>query len=683
MVQKEGRWLRLNSNTAWLTYPGATMTIHRTPILKSLASKFTVAVFLTALGTLPNASADDFVAEEIAMSFLEDLLLMGEDVDSALPEKEQSERLAATGALGIEPPQPISSAPFARSTANALASHGVLVRIAGTAGSGYCVGSSGVALDPSGKFAYMSGGIGLPGRMCGFKIDLVTQAWTPVTPPGATPVAVGSNPRGVAIEPSGRFVYVAGTNGVDGIMSGFAIDRVTGVPTPLAGWPFATGGSIPTPVVIDRSGRFMYVGQSVGSFDGSIAVFAIDATTGALSHIPGSPFPSVANGGRIAALALTPDGRFLFAGGSGLGTYEVNPVTGVPTRIAARAGVLLWLDGGPDRPVPVRHRRHRRSPARVFHCRQRCTGSGRSTAGGRPGNAHYHCHCECQRPGLRRELCNRQDLRLPHQPLQRCSDLGGRVTVCIPAVAECLCCPRESATGHSGRRRRQCRGYDGRVRWAPALCVVGRQRRRCRPGSALNATTGVFSGTLNAAGAYSFTVGVTDSLGAKASATKSIAVVGGTTPAPVTVVEFYNAVARPLLHHLRRRRDREARQRHVQGLGAHGAVVQGLRHRADRHVGRVPHLHPAGQGRRPLLRPRHERVRRHDGQEPDVRPRIAARSCTCIRRRSATAPPDRSRSIACSAIAPTPITATRRRARCATRWWARAGWRRATAPIPS
>ena len=118
-------------------------------------------------------------------------------------------------------------------------------------------------------------------------------------------------------------MYVAGD--VSGSVSGFAIDRVTGVPTPLPGSPFATGGSLPPRCVIDRSGRFIYVGQSGGSSDGSIAVLAIDAATGALSHIPGSPFPNVANGGRIAALALSPDRRYLFAGGSALATYSVNP----------------------------------------------------------------------------------------------------------------------------------------------------------------------------------------------------------------------------------------------------------------------------------------------------------------------------------------------------------------------
>ncbi len=61
------------------------------------------------------------------------------------------------------------------------------------------------------------------------------------------------------------------------------------------------------------------------------------------------------------------------------------------------------------------------------------------------------------------------------------------------------------------------------------------------PGLALDATTGVVSGIANVAGAYAFTVTSTDSLGATASAAKSITVGGGTVGAAVSVVEFYNA----------------------------------------------------------------------------------------------------------------------------------------------
>ena len=100
-------------------------------------------------------------------------------------------------------------------------------------------------------------------------------------------------------------------------------------------------------------------------------------------------------------------------------------------------------------------------------------------------------------------------------------------------------------------------------------------------------------------------------------------------------------------------------------------------------VGRVPDLHSAGQGRRPLLRPRHERMRRHDEQEPDVHPRVAHVLLSLPAEPRQLRRQARCRSIGCSATAPTRITATRPTARRATRWSPRAGLRRVTAPIPS
>jgi len=61
------------------------------------------------------------------------------------------------------------------------------------------------------------------------------------------------------------------------------------------------------------------------------------------------------------------------------------------------------------------------------------------------------------------------------------------------------------------------------------------------PGIALNATTGIVSGTASAAGTCSSVSSATDSVGATANATKSITVASGTVTTPVTVVEFYNA----------------------------------------------------------------------------------------------------------------------------------------------
>ena len=422
--------------------------------------------------------------------------------------------------------------------AKALANYGALSPIPGTTISDDCRFSLGNARDPSGKFVYMSGGIGLPGRLCGYAIDPVTQAWTPVTPAGAKPAAVGSNPRAVAIEPSGRFVYVAGD--FDGTVSGFAIDRVTGVPSPLPGSPFATRGSLPVPVVIDRSGRFMYVGQSVGSFDGSIAVFAIDAATGVLSHIPGSPFPDPPNFGRVAALALSPDGRFLFGGSSALATYAVNAVTGVPTRIASRGGYYYGLAADP---------------------------TGRFLFGVDDTDDLLH------------GFSIAADGTLAPAGIPQSIGTVTRVTTAIVSVADLVYVGNAATGGLYGFRINPASGALTPVAGSPfasaprpsafaasanlppfievdagdsVVASVGVYGGRppytwsivsgaLPPGSALNATTGVFSGVLNAAGTYSFSVQVTDSLGATASATKSINVVGGGVATPVPVVEFYNA----------------------------------------------------------------------------------------------------------------------------------------------
>ena len=138
---------------------------------------------------------------------------------------------------------------------------------------------------------------------------------------------------------------------------------------------------------------------------------------------------------------------------------------------------------------------------------------------------------------------------------------------------------------------RRLRAYGGRppYTWSIASGALP-------PGSALNATTGVISGVLNAAGTYSFSVQVADSLGATASATKSITVVGGSVATPVSVVEFYNA---SLDHYfITYVADEIAKLDNgtFKGWARTGLVVQRLRRHPKRHVGGLPHLHPAGQG---------------------------------------------------------------------------------------
>ncbi len=510
------------------------MTVRRVRILQSLACKLAVATIWTTFGSAPIAMAADPLEDfQIDLGFA--WFIVGATDNHSGGSLNPNEDIQYAIAEGMVPTSRTAPVP---SNTKSIANFGALSRIPGTKNVDDCLFSLGVALHPAGKFVYLSGGIGLPGRLCGFAIDPVTLAWTPVTPPGVKPAAVGSNPRTVAIEPSGRFLYVAGD--LDGTVSGFAVDRVTGVPSPLPGSPFATGGSLPIPVVIDRSGRFMYVGQSTGSFDGSIAVLAIDSTTGALSHTPGSPFPNAVNFGRIAALALSPDGRFLFTGGSALATYTVNPATGAPTRIASRAGYYYGLAVDP---------------------------TGRFLFGVDDTDDLLHGFSIAA-----------DGILAPVGVPQKFGSVT-QVTPAIATVADLVYVGNAGAGGIYGFRINPSTGALAPVAGSPfaspkllsafaasanlppsiqvdagdnIVATVGVHGGRppyawsivggaLPPGSTLNATTGVFSGVLNAPGTYSFMVRATDSLGATASATKSITVIGSAVPTPVSVVEFYNA----------------------------------------------------------------------------------------------------------------------------------------------
>jgi 6-phosphogluconolactonase (cycloisomerase 2 family) len=106
-----------------------------------------------------------------------------------------------------------------------------------------------------------------------------------------------SVPRAVAIDPTGRFLYVAGgPAAAPGTVSAYTIDSASGNLTSIAGSPFAAGQA-PAAVSADPSGAFLYVTNS-GS--GNVSVYAIDSTSGVLSPIPAPTYPTGANPVSIA-----------------------------------------------------------------------------------------------------------------------------------------------------------------------------------------------------------------------------------------------------------------------------------------------------------------------------------------------------------------------------------------------
>jgi 6-phosphogluconolactonase (cycloisomerase 2 family) len=151
-------------------------------------------------------------------------------------------------------------------------------------------------------------------NVSGYSIDDATGALTPL--PGS-PFAAGVLPQSIAAHPSGRFVYVTNV-GIGGInepfhfsISEYRVDPATGALTAVPGSPLAISSS-PIYVTVHPNGRFVYVslGQLVnGASTGGIAAYRVNASTGALTEISGSPFTL---GNLSENLAVTPNGRFLY-----------------------------------------------------------------------------------------------------------------------------------------------------------------------------------------------------------------------------------------------------------------------------------------------------------------------------------------------------------------------------------
>ncbi len=86
---------------------------------------------------------------------------------------------------------------------------------------------------PAGPFAYVSNG---SANVFAYTISATTGALTPVA---GSPFAAGTNPWGLAIDPSAKFAYVANNGSAN--VSAYTINATTGALTPMAGSPFAAG----------------------------------------------------------------------------------------------------------------------------------------------------------------------------------------------------------------------------------------------------------------------------------------------------------------------------------------------------------------------------------------------------------------------------------------------------------
>jgi 6-phosphogluconolactonase len=185
---------------------------------------------------------------------------------------------------------------------------------------GLCAPSS-VAVDPSGKFAYVTSGRGMPPTSVSmFTIKTTTGA---LTPNGT--IAAGGHATFVAVDPRGNFAYVTAESdppGSTGNVSMYTINASTGALKSVGTVP---AGVDPISMAVDPMGKFAYV-SNFRSED--VSMYTINTATGNLTSI------GTATGGG-GPIAIHPSGKFAYAGNfaGSFSVYTINAATGILTFI--------------------------------------------------------------------------------------------------------------------------------------------------------------------------------------------------------------------------------------------------------------------------------------------------------------------------------------------------------------
>jgi len=178
------------------------------------------------------------------------------------------------------------------------------------------VSPKGLYVEPAGRFLYTFN----TGSVTHFTINQSNGNLT-----NTSTISAFSGTR-FAIDPTGRFLYTTGNGFVNNITQ-FTINQSNGV---LSNTNTVLAGTGAHSIGIEPSGKFLYV---TNYNDGTIGQYKIDAFTGILSTIgtvTSSPYPQ--------QLTIDPNGNFLYIIDQGyqvLGTYSINKSTGNLTSISS------------------------------------------------------------------------------------------------------------------------------------------------------------------------------------------------------------------------------------------------------------------------------------------------------------------------------------------------------------
>jgi 6-phosphogluconolactonase (cycloisomerase 2 family) len=157
-----------------------------------------------------------------------------------------------------------------------------------------------------------------------------------------TPPTIPANSSDNMVIVNKQFLYIPMS---DTTVQGFTIDHSSGALTAISGSPFTLpnpGSGTADGAVADAKGRFLFVGSE---FSGQVWVFQINASTGALTAVSGSPFTSPLNTFTSAdSLTVDAGGQFLYVGqgsvSAGVEAFSIDQTSGALAEVAGSPFLL-------------------------------------------------------------------------------------------------------------------------------------------------------------------------------------------------------------------------------------------------------------------------------------------------------------------------------------------------------
>jgi 6-phosphogluconolactonase len=175
---------------------------------------------------------------------------------------------------------------------------------------------TGLAVSP-GKFVFIGGSLGQVGQVQVGQVEVWgLNSGTPTTLAGLFPTSNNATASGLVVDSTGSFLYVANGNGSNSI-SEFSIGA-DGTLLQLPGFPLGepSGATSPVALLIDPSGKYLYVANQGTNNLGAYSV----VSGGGLTILANSPFGTIKG---PTSLAADPNGNYLMVGSQSGASIEV------------------------------------------------------------------------------------------------------------------------------------------------------------------------------------------------------------------------------------------------------------------------------------------------------------------------------------------------------------------------